>query len=242
MCFITGRNEVLAKVIFLHLFVILFPGGEYLTRYTPHPGTRYPLPPDQVHPPGTRYTPPRPGTPPPGPGTPPGLQTPEYGQRSAGTHPTGMHSCYTKKIIWFQTIVVHCFRLWSISQICTTLREQLCTLTCWTQNGLLATLVHYRWKTVWSVWRLCCSPTSDRICKLLCKLPLNTTSSSQLSHSLNCSNPSRALKVRLEGIFPIGTWYSFLDLVFSFERDNYDETYKTCPMLLQVYFTSWALS
>ena len=52
------------KVIFLHLFVILFTGGEYLTpprdqvppgtRYIP-PGTRYPL--DQVHPSGTRYTP-----------------------------------------------------------------------------------------------------------------------------------------------------------------------------------------
>ena len=68
--------------------------------------------PDQVHPPrpgtplppGTRYTPPPPGPgsppwdqvhpSPPGPGTPPPrLQTPEYGQRSAGTHPTGMHSC-----------------------------------------------------------------------------------------------------------------------------------------------------
>ena len=27
MLFITGRNEVVAKVIFLHLFVILFTGG-----------------------------------------------------------------------------------------------------------------------------------------------------------------------------------------------------------------------
>ena len=83
-CIFTGRNEVLAKVIFLHLFVILFTGGGVPdqvhppgTRYTP-PGTRY-TPPDQVHPPGTRYTPPRdqvhpplgPGTSPPGPGTPP---------------------------------------------------------------------------------------------------------------------------------------------------------------------------
>ena len=38
-----------------------------------HSAPRY-TPPDQVHPP-------------------PRLQTPEYGQRSAGTHPTGMHSC-----------------------------------------------------------------------------------------------------------------------------------------------------
>ena len=25
-------------------------------------------------------------------------QTPEYGQRSAGTHPTGMHSCFSMKL------------------------------------------------------------------------------------------------------------------------------------------------
>ena len=43
-------------------------------------------------PPGTR--------PPPGPDppdqTPPGKQTPAFGLRSAGTHPTGMHSCFVK--------------------------------------------------------------------------------------------------------------------------------------------------
>ena len=117
--FITGRNEVLAKVIFLHLFVILFTGGGVPDQVHP-PGTRY-TPRDQVHPlgpgtpPGTRYTPPGPGTPPtrytpqdqvhppgpgtpPRPGTPPGLQTPEYGQRSAGTHPTGMHSCVVEML------------------------------------------------------------------------------------------------------------------------------------------------
>ena len=27
---------------------------------------------------------------------PPGKQTPAYGQRAAGTHPTGMHSCFKK--------------------------------------------------------------------------------------------------------------------------------------------------
>ena len=63
-------NEVWGKVIFLHLFVILFTGGvpdtPPGTRYTPK--TRY-TPPDQVHP-QTRYTPPGPGTPP-RPGTPP---------------------------------------------------------------------------------------------------------------------------------------------------------------------------
>ena len=63
------------KVMFLQVCVILFTGGEYLTRYTPPgPGTppRDQVPPrpgtppgpgtvhprwDQVHPPGTRYTP-----------------------------------------------------------------------------------------------------------------------------------------------------------------------------------------
>ena len=77
LVFLPPANEVWGKVIFLHLFVILFTGGEYLDRYTttPGPGT----------PPGTRYTPPqtgspigpvtppRPGTPPLGPGTPPPL-------------------------------------------------------------------------------------------------------------------------------------------------------------------------
>ena len=81
------------------------------SRYTPRAGT----PPWQVHPlAGTplwqvhapaRCTP-LPGTPPAGTppwaGTPPGqvhsppsgrYTLPEYGQRSAGTHPTGMHSC-----------------------------------------------------------------------------------------------------------------------------------------------------
>ena len=51
-------------------------------------------PPDQVHPPGARYTPPGPGTPPLGPGTPPGAEhAGRYGQRAGGTHPTGMQSC-----------------------------------------------------------------------------------------------------------------------------------------------------
>ena len=51
-------------------------------------------------------TPPKPGRPPPpreqtppGPGRhPPGKQTPAYGLRAAGTHPTGMHSCFVEKI------------------------------------------------------------------------------------------------------------------------------------------------
>ena len=63
------------------------------TRQTP-PGTRQtpsPLGPGRPHPPlGPGRHPPRTRqTPPP----PPGKQTPAYGLRAAGTHPTGMHSC-----------------------------------------------------------------------------------------------------------------------------------------------------
>ena len=49
-------------------------------------GYQIPLGPGR-HPPGTRQTPP-------GPGRPPGKQTAAYGLRAAGTHPTGMHSCF----------------------------------------------------------------------------------------------------------------------------------------------------
>ena len=115
--FITGRNEVVAKVIFLHLSVILFTGGVCLSACwdtTPPPRTRQTSP-GPGRPPQTRQTPPRPGRPPPGPGRPPRdqadppgtrqtplppetrhpppKQTPAYGLRAAGTHPTGMHSC-----------------------------------------------------------------------------------------------------------------------------------------------------
>ena len=53
-------NEVWGKVIFLHLFVILFTGGEYLGRY--NPWDQVP-PQDQVHslPTQTRNTPTPPG-------------------------------------------------------------------------------------------------------------------------------------------------------------------------------------
>ena len=88
---VTGRNEVVAKVIFLHLSVILFTGGVCLSACW------------DAHPPGTRHHPPTPGTrhhhppwdqtPPPRDQTPPGKLTPAYGLRAAGTHPTGMHSC-----------------------------------------------------------------------------------------------------------------------------------------------------
>ena len=89
----TGRNEVVAKVMFLHVCVILFTGG--VSRQTP-PAGRTPPPGRENPPPGTRQTPlagrtprdqadtPLAGrTPPPGPGrhpTPAGLKTAAYGQ------------------------------------------------------------------------------------------------------------------------------------------------------------------
>ena len=73
-----------------HVCVILFTGGS--------PGRP---PPGPCRPPRPARQPPRPGRPPwdqadtpPGPGRPPPReQTPAYGLRAAGTHPTGMYSC-----------------------------------------------------------------------------------------------------------------------------------------------------
>ena len=113
----------MAKVIFLHLSVILFTGGVCLsacwdtprdqtpgpprTRPQASPQTRHPLdqtppgtrhPPDKTPPLGPDPRPPRSRQPPPREQTtplpPPGKQTPAYGLRAAGTHSTGMHSCY----------------------------------------------------------------------------------------------------------------------------------------------------
>ena len=89
---ITGRNKVVAKVIFLHLFVILFTGWclpQYMLGYqAPQEQTPPPLEADtpqaDTHP--QEQTPPR--------ADPPWKQTPAYSQWAAGTHPTGMHSCY----------------------------------------------------------------------------------------------------------------------------------------------------
>ena len=139
---VTGRNEVVAKVIFLHLFVILFRGGRYLPQcmlgyHIPGvdtPWSRHPPAadtPGSRHPPGADTTPPGADTPPlgadpPGADTPreqtppradtPWRQTPPRGRHppdgrhpsprsrhpqrkqtlayAAGTHPTGMHSCF----------------------------------------------------------------------------------------------------------------------------------------------------
>ena len=89
----TGRNEVVAKVMFLHVSVILYTGGG-LRRTPPDQGdTTTPpaerTPPDQREPPRTKETPPGPRRTPPA-GRPP--SPPAYGQWAASTHPTGMHS------------------------------------------------------------------------------------------------------------------------------------------------------
>ena len=82
----TGRNEVVAKVIFLHLPILhsVHGGGGGMSASV-HAG---------IPPLGSRHLPeqtPPEQTPPP----PPRKKTPAYGQRVAGTHPTGMHSCFT---------------------------------------------------------------------------------------------------------------------------------------------------
>ena len=81
------------------------PGADTPQEQTPYPPEQTPpsrsrppspgpdTPPEQT--PSQEQTPPRPDTPltrhPPS----PGRQTPAYGLRAAGTHPTGMHSCYS---------------------------------------------------------------------------------------------------------------------------------------------------
>ena len=75
------------------------------TRQTPPRPGRHPrgldTHPRIRHPPGPGRPPPRPGR------SPPGKQTPTYGLRAAGTHPTGMHSCYLK-ICKFLKIALRC--------------------------------------------------------------------------------------------------------------------------------------
>ena len=78
---ITGRNEVVAKVMFLQVSVCPQGGSGCLPQCMLgcHP------PKDQADtPPGTRQTPP---------GTRQTPLPPRSGLRVAGTHPTGMHSC-----------------------------------------------------------------------------------------------------------------------------------------------------
>ena len=91
--------------MFLHVSVILSTGGGVLWAGPPGSGRH---PPSRENPPGTRQTPPAGRTPPDqadpprrenpplGPGrlTPHPHPPPAYGQWAAGTHPTGMYSCF----------------------------------------------------------------------------------------------------------------------------------------------------
>ena len=72
----TGRNEVVAKVMFLQVCVCPQSGE----RVSASVHAWMPYPPDGESPPAGEH--------------PPGKQTPAYGLRAAGTHPTGMHSCF----------------------------------------------------------------------------------------------------------------------------------------------------
>ena len=105
--FITVRNEV-AKVMFLHLSVILFMGGlpQCMLGYHPLPKQapqppREQAPPGSRHPPGRRHpleqSPPLEQVTPLGAGTPPGAGTPsqQLATVADSTHPTGMHCCCT---------------------------------------------------------------------------------------------------------------------------------------------------
>ena len=104
----TDRNEVVAKVMFLQVCVCPQGGGclpqcmlgcqaPPPPRLGRHPRTGQTPPWEQAdHPPDQADTPLDQADPP------PGKQTPAYGLRAAGIHPTGMHSCCT---------FVHCIRL-----------------------------------------------------------------------------------------------------------------------------------
>ena len=85
----TGRNEVVAKVMFLQVCVCPR-GGVSLSACWDQADPPPPGP--GRHPPRTRQTPPIRQIPP-DQADPPPKQTPAYGLRAAGTHPTGMHSC-----------------------------------------------------------------------------------------------------------------------------------------------------
>ena len=127
----------MAKVIFLHLSVIhsVHRGGlpQCMLGYHHHPPTRYQSPWTRSPPPGSRHpprgdppaadppeeTPPPEQTPPGGDPPleqtpprkqtlPPGKQTPAYGLRAAGTHPTGIHSCILNQFLCLAFRIASC--------------------------------------------------------------------------------------------------------------------------------------
>ena len=106
--FITGRNEVVAKVIFLHLFVILFTGGGFCLNACwdppqsrpPSPWTRHP---PQEQTPQTRHPrsrhPPRADT--------PLDQAPPWEADSSIRSMTGQYASYWNAFLF----IVHLFRI-----------------------------------------------------------------------------------------------------------------------------------
>ena len=88
-----------AKVMFLHLSVILFTGGVCLSARDQAPPPRPAPPLEQTPPSGSRHP------------SPPGAET---ATAADGTHPTGMHSCYLLRFmpihIFGSVLVLHFFR------------------------------------------------------------------------------------------------------------------------------------
>ena len=105
----TSLITACGKVMFLHLFVILFTGGRVglwvQGVYTPsHTHTRHRHP-GRSHPPlDTPRTPP------------PGTHTSHYSQRAGGAHHTGMHSCFLLFVNWWQSPVLITARKQSLGQ------------------------------------------------------------------------------------------------------------------------------
>ena len=119
---ITGRNEVVAMVIFLHLSAILFTGGGFcfnacwdtnppgpgrpaLGPDSPGPGR--PPPPDQADPPGTR--PPRTRQTPPGPDPPDQADPP--GTRPPPPHCILQYTVYERPV----RILLECILVYEVS-------------------------------------------------------------------------------------------------------------------------------
>ena len=109
-------NEVWGKVLFLHLFVILFTGGglpECMLGYPPPPPTRHTNPPGPgTPPPGTRHTtpfsPPGPGTPPPSP-PPRTRHTPP--PRDQGDAVNGWYASYWNAILFAKSFSDNCMKM-----------------------------------------------------------------------------------------------------------------------------------
>ena len=141
---VTGRNEVVAKVMFLHVSVILLTGGSPENpppqdQGEPPPGSRR-TPPDQADPPpGPRRTPPRPGRPPPGPRKTPPPQEEHCSIRSM----SGRYASYWNAFLYWNFVYFNFMKSWNIIKYlpvcvikiyinCVQLLCKLRTQCCWT--------------------------------------------------------------------------------------------------------------